>query len=250
MGMPVQAIILAAGRGSRLGHLTAARPKALLELGGRALLDHVRQGLARAGVRRTIIVVGHRAEQVEVHLRAHPVPRQEAITVWQPVPQGTGQAVAAAVEALDPGPTWITYADIMVDPAEYERMAVAFDAQVCDMMFGVVKVEDPHQGAAVYFTEDHRITKIVEKPKRGTSSTPWNSAGIYISRHSLFPHLPALKPSARGEFELPDAIVGLIGAGGDVRAFPLVSWWADIGRPEDVERMNALLKQQKDEGQD
>jgi len=247
MSIPLQAIILAAGKGSRLGPVAANRPKALVEVGKRALLDHVRHSLAHAGVRRTIIVVSYQAEQIEAHLRSSRVPRQESTTVWQAVPQGTGQAVSLAVNALDAGPTWITYADIMVEPTEYKRMANTFDAHVCDMMFAVVEVDDPYQGAAVYFNPDHRITQIVEKPKQGSSSTRWNSAGVYIAQPSLFPHLSALKPSARGEFELPDAITSLLGAGGDVRAFPLQGWWADVGRPEDLERVNALLKRRKDE---
>jgi len=246
MTRPTQAIILAAGKGARLGSLAVDRPKALVEVGGRALLDHVRQGLAQAGVRRAIIVVSHRAEQIEAHLQKHRVPRQEFTTVWQSVPQGTGQAVWLAVKCLEPGPTWITYADILVEPAEYSRMAEEFDAHLCDMSFAVVGVDDPFHGAAVYFGQaDRRITRKVEKPKRGASTTRWNSAGIYIARPSLFPHLGTIRPSARGEFELPDAISSLMAAGGDVRAFPLEGWWADVGRPQDIERVEAILKAQE-----
>jgi len=247
MSTPLQAIILAAGKGARLASMAAGRPKALLKVGERAMLDHVRYGLAQAGVRRVVVVVSHCAEQIEAHLKANPVPRQECATVWQPAPQGTGQAVAVAVPSLKPGPTWITYADIMVEPTEYERMAAAFAQQVCDMVFAVVEVEDPHRGAAVYFDAEYRISKIVEKPKPGTSGTRWNSAGIYITQPSLFPHLGSVRPSSRGEYELPDAITGLIKTGGDVRAFPVKGWWADVGRPEDVHYVEDILRQKKGE---
>ena len=246
MELPTQAIILAAGKGTRLGSLAATCPKPLVEVGGRALLDHVRHGLAKAGVRRAVVVVGHCAEQVEAHLRAHPVPGQAWKTVWQPVPQGTGQAVKLAVPALERGPAWITYADIIVEPSEYRRMAEAFAGQVCDMLFAVVEVEDPHQGAAIYFDEEYRISDIIEKPKPNTSKTHWNSAGIYITQPSLFPHLNTILPSSRGEYELPDAIKSLIAAGGDVRAFPLKGWWADVGRPQDVTRVEQMLRQMKE----
>jgi UDP-N-acetylglucosamine diphosphorylase / glucose-1-phosphate thymidylyltransferase / UDP-N-acetylgalactosamine diphosphorylase / glucosamine-1-phosphate N-acetyltransferase / galactosamine-1-phosphate N-acetyltransferase len=242
MERPSQAIILAAGKGTRLGALTENRPKALLKVGKRALLDHARFGLAEAGVSLTVIVVSHLAEQVESHLKKHPVARQAANTVWQPVPQGTGQACKLAIAALSEGPTWVTYADILVDPVEYSRMADEFLRLDCDLLLAVNEVEDPYQGAAVYFDDTARISEIIEKPEKGTSTTRWNSAGIYIARQSLFPHLNALLPSPRGEYELPDAIKNLLSAGGDVRAFPLQGWWADVGRPEDVERMNQLFK--------
>ncbi len=241
MERPQQGIILAAGKGTRLGAITAKTPKALVEVGGRVLLDHVRAGLAAAGVKRTTIVVSHRAEQIEAHLRTHAVAGQTAQTVWQPAPQGTGQACRIAAPHLADGPMWITYADILVDPAEYVRMADAFAEQRCDLMLAVLEVDDPHQGCAVY-VEDGHVVRMVEKPEPGTSETNLNSAGIYIARPSLLPHLDALLPSPRGEYELPDAIIALIAAGGDVRTFTLESWWADVGRPEDVERMNALLK--------
>ncbi len=246
MERPSQAIILAAGKGTRLGSLTEHTPKALVRVGKRALLDHARHGLAEAGVTRAVIVVGHLAEQVESHLDKHPLPRQTAKTVWQPVPQGTGQACKLAIAALRDGPAWITYADILVDPAEYLRMADEFLRLECDLLLAVNEVEDPYQGAAVYFDEAGRISEIVEKPEKGTSTTRWNSAGIYIARPSLYPHLKSLLPSPRGEYELPDAIRNLLSAGGDVRAFTLQGWWADVGRPDDVERMNQLLKKFSD----
>jgi UDP-N-acetylglucosamine diphosphorylase / glucose-1-phosphate thymidylyltransferase / UDP-N-acetylgalactosamine diphosphorylase / glucosamine-1-phosphate N-acetyltransferase / galactosamine-1-phosphate N-acetyltransferase len=243
MGNPKQAIILAAGKGTRLGAITKGKPKALVEVGGRALIDHLRNGLAKAGVTHTVVVVSHFAEQVEAHLKNYPIPGQTARTVWQPVPQGTGQACRLAVPNLDDGPTWITYADILVEPSEYVKMAQAFSADDCDLTLAVFKVDDPHQGAAVYTDSDRRIKKIIEKPKKGTSTTNLNSAGIYIARPSLFPHLNALLPTERGEYELPDAISALIQTEGDARAYTLDGWWADVGRPDDLDRMNQLLKQ-------
>jgi dTDP-glucose pyrophosphorylase len=246
MQNPTQAIILAAGKGTRLGSITQNTPKALVQVGKRTLLDHVRYGLAAVGVTHTVIVVSHLAEQIEAHLRKTTVPGQTAATVWQPVPQGTGQACKLAVAKLKPGPTWITYADILVEPVEYKRMAQRFVDEPCDLMLAVFEVDDPYQGAAVYVDETGKVTKIIEKPERGTSTTRLNSAGIYISRSSLFPHLNALLPSARGEYELPDAIKTLMDTGGEVRIHKLTGWWADVGRPDDIERMEQLLKQQKE----
>jgi dTDP-glucose pyrophosphorylase len=242
MDIPRQAIILAAGKGTRLGALTAERPKALVEVANRPLLDHVRQNVADAGVERAIIVVSHLAEQVEAHVEAVPIRGLECRTVWQPVPQGTGQAVKVAVASLKPGPFWITYTDILVEPSEYARMATDFGNTPSDIHLAVNRVDDPSQGAAVYFDDDLKVGQIVEKPPPGSSSTNWNSAGVYIARPALLPHLDTIAPSPRGEYELPDAITSLLSSGGDVRAFCLEGWWSDVGRPADVQRVEALLR--------
>jgi len=246
METPTQAIILAAGKGTRLGSLTADCPKALVRVGDRVLLDHVRFGLAQAGVRRAMIVISHLAEQIEAHLQANPVPGQTSLTVWQPAPQGTGQAVRMAIPEMERGPTWITYADIVVEPDEYQRMAAAAAGYTCDMVLAVVDVDDPCRGAAVYFDDRFRISRIIEKPSPGTSTTRWNSAGIYLTRPSLFPYLNELMPSTRGEYELPDAVTSLMAAGGEVYAFPLAGPWIDVGRPEDIERAEQMLRRRKE----
>ncbi len=245
MNIPKQAIILAAGKGTRLGPLTTDRPKALIEVADRPLLDHVRTSLADAGAEDAIIVVSYCAEQVEAHLNSVRIPGLACKTVWQAVPQGTGQAVRVAVASLKPGPVWITYTDILVEPPEYKRMAEAFAARPCDVLMAANEVDDPSRGAALYFDDDDRVSQIVEKPAPNTSTTKWNSAGAYIVQPALFPHLDTIVPSARGEYELPDAITSLIAAGDDVRAFRLEGWWVDVGRPADIQRVEQLLRPRK-----
>ena len=70
-------------RGARLGGMTSNKPKALIEIAGRPLLDHARHSLAAVGVKRVLVVVSHFAEQIEAHLNKHPVLNQESRTVWQ-----------------------------------------------------------------------------------------------------------------------------------------------------------------------
>jgi len=68
-------------------------------------------------------------------------------------------------------------------------------------VLGVRDVDDPWQGAAVYEVGG-TVTRVVEKPPRGTSTTRWNSAGLYAMRPAVFPYLDRLAPSPRNEYEL------------------------------------------------
>src|SRR5207249_3223494 len=97
------------------------------------------------------------------------------------------------------------------------------------------------RGGAVYVDGDHRIERIVEKPPRGTAKTHWNNAGIAVFRATVFDYAAAVKPSSRGEYEVPDAISAMLADGLAVYAFPLQGFWSDVGTPEDLMRAEELL---------
>ena len=107
-------------------------------------------------------------------------------------------------------------------------------------MFAVKDVDDPYQGAAVYANEGGRITRIVEKPPKGESTTSWNSAGIYAFRPSIFDELQQVPLSPQGEYELTSAVCQLLEKGRNVRLFAIEGAWRDIGRPEDVAALEVV----------
>jgi dTDP-glucose pyrophosphorylase len=98
----------------------------------------------------------------------------------------------------------------------------------------VKEVEDPYRGAAVYADAERRVSRIVEKPPRGESTTHWNSAGIYAFRPSIFEELRQAPKSPRGEYELTSAVAQFIEKGKLLRILPIEGDWRDIGRPEDL----------------
>jgi dTDP-glucose pyrophosphorylase len=102
-------------------------------------------------------------------------------------------------------------------------------------------VDDPYQGAAVYEKGGH-VVEIIEKPPRGTSTTNWNSAGLYALGTAIFEHLANLQPSARGEYELTTAIQALITSGAEVRIHSVEGDWRDVGRPSDIAVAEQMLK--------
>ena len=222
-----KAVILAAGRGTRMQALTRAVPKPMLEIRGRPILGHLVDNLRQAGIQEILIVTGYRAEQVESYFAA----QAGVVFRRQEVRDGTASAALLARDFAAVESFLLTYGDILTAPEAYRKMAVRLEG--VEAVAAVKHVEDPCQGAAVY-VEGDRVTRIIEKPPRGTSTTHWNSAGIYCFRSSIFEHLTRAPLSPRGEYELTDAIVSLLASGAPVGFYAIPGWWWDIGRPEDL----------------
>lgn len=239
-----RAVLLAAGRGTRLGSLTASCPKPMLDVAGRPIIGHILAGLAAAGVQEAVIVTGYLAEQVEqglgdgarygLHLRYHRQPR----------PDGTARALALARADLDGSRFFFGWGDILVFPDNYRRVIAAAAAQSGTTVLAVNEVDDPWAGGAVYVDGQMRVQRLVEKPPRGSSTTRWNNAGLGVLGPSIWPHVDALRPSARGEYELPQAIAALIEAGEEpVTAVPVEGPWFDIGTPENLAEARVCFDQ-------
>jgi NDP-sugar pyrophosphorylase family protein len=217
--------------------LTGERPKPMLIVRGKPLLEHVLDRLRRAGFDRVLVVIGYRGEVIRAHFAGYPVALE---FVEQTTLDGTARAALLARDFAEPDPFVLTFGDILCSPANYSGILSALiDQSGIEAAVGVKFVNDPHQGAAVY-ERDGWVTRIVEKPPPGASTTHWNSAGLFAFQSSIFARLEAVQASARGEYELPDAITGVIAAGKLVRLFTMEGEWRDVGRPEDLEAAQDL----------
>ncbi len=228
-----KAVILAAGRGTRMQDLTIGTPKPMLKAGGRPILERLLERLIEAGYSEALIVTGYRAEAIEDYFRDYRFPlhflRQAPIN-------GTATAALLARQFVGHDDFLLTFGDILTDAPRYREILDRLRREPgAEAILGVRDVEDPYRGAAVYVDGDGRVTHIVEKPPRGESTTRWNSAGIYALRASLFEELERVPKSSRGEYELTSAISQLIESGNLLRIFPIEGQWRDIGRPEDLE---------------
>lgn len=233
------AVVLAAGRGTRLGSLTAHYPKALIEVGRTPVLERVLRGWQSAGVREAIVVIGHYGSLIraavgdggDLGLR---VRYREQADI-----DGTASALRLARDSVGQDPFAFSWGDVLVPDATYARVLSAAGPGI-DAVLAVNEVEDPAAGAAVYLDDDRTVTRIVEKPAPGTSTTRWNNAGIGVLGTAIWDHIDALRRSERGEFELPGAIAALVAAGGVVRGVPVEGPWFDVGTPDVLRRANAV----------
>jgi len=226
-----------------MGALTESVPKPLLEVAGRPILAWILSGLARAGVREAVVVVGYRGAQIEGELGSGAAFGMRLSYRWQERPEGTARALLAARDALESAPFLLSWGDVIVEAGTYSELIRRFESRPCDALLAVNEVDDPWRGAAVYVAGDGRVEKIVEKPPRGSSATRWNNAGLMLLTPKVFPYAERASRSVRGEHELPEALQAMVRDGLDVRALPVRGLWSDVGTPEDLYAADEVLRQ-------
>jgi NDP-sugar pyrophosphorylase family protein len=231
---PLKAVVLAAGKGTRMREVTDSIPKPMIEVGGKPILWHVLSALASAGVTGAAIIVGHKAESIRSYFGDGSELGIEIEYFTQDTQDGTGKAAEPARGYLGGGPFFFSFGDILTDVSAYAEMAQDFRSEPTDLLLAVRRVPDPSRFGAVR-TDDGHVREIVEKPPPGEAPSNWVNAGIFISRPLLFDYTARLTLSPRGEYEIPDAFRMMIADGRIVRAYELDAYWRDLGTPEDLE---------------
>jgi UDP-N-acetylglucosamine diphosphorylase / glucose-1-phosphate thymidylyltransferase / UDP-N-acetylgalactosamine diphosphorylase / glucosamine-1-phosphate N-acetyltransferase / galactosamine-1-phosphate N-acetyltransferase len=260
--MVTKAVILAAGRGTRMRDLTQELPKPMLEVPDPAtgvpkpILQHIIEGLISVGIRKFCIVTGFRAEVIESYFKDGKEFGCEISYVRQVVQDGTGKAPELAKSFVGHDAFLLTYGDILVKPDTYKEMLARFAGQhsTGTPFAGVITVtpgQDVTQGGLNFFCSEFCLQQIVEKPSateverytREGFITPgapvWYNAGIYIFKPILFEFTAKLQKSPRGEYELTDAINALCKAGFKVAGLKIAGRWVDVRDPETLQQLQA-----------
>ena len=223
-------VIMAAGRGTRMRPLTDTRPKPLLPVGETTLLERLLEQCHEL-VDRIVLIVGYRGDAIETQIgeqyRGTPVAYVE-----QSKRLGTGHALAQAEPHVE-GPALVLNGDVVIDRTLLERLA---DADGHAM--AVTGVEDPRSYGVVE-TRGDAVTDLHEKP--GDPPTSRVNVGLYAFEPSVFRAIDRIGESARGEYELTDAITELIADGERVTAVAYDGIWLDVGRPWELLEANATV---------
>ncbi|MCX8157298.1 MAG: sugar phosphate nucleotidyltransferase [Verrucomicrobiae bacterium] len=245
----MKAVILAAGRGTRMKELTQARPKPMLVVQGRPILEHILLGLQAAGIEEVFVVTGFRAEAIEDYFGDG---RRWGLRLQygrQVVQDGTGKAPEVAREFVGESAFLLTYGDILVRPETYQQMRARFGGGAYDGLITVTAGEDVSKGAVVVVDERFDFVTLVEKPTRAQleelrgrgllreGGPYWYNAGIYIFRPCLFAYTARLEKSPRGEYELTDAITAMAAAGHRLAGLAIAGRWVDVRDPEVLARL-------------
>ncbi|MGB8339975.1 MAG: sugar phosphate nucleotidyltransferase [Chthoniobacterales bacterium] len=231
-----KAVILAAGRGTRMRDLTNELPKPMIAVRGKPILQHIIEGLRAAGVEKFLVVVGYRAEVVRQAFGDGADVGVAISYATQVVQDGTGRVVELAREFAGGDPFVLSYGDILVEPSNYPRLTTL--AKETEAIVSVRHNEDVSKGGAVFVNERFELIDLREKPQPGEPTSPWYNAGIYAFRPSIFAFTARLERSPRGEFELTDAIRDLARSGKKVQALELIGDWADVRDPEILAALN------------
>ncbi len=231
-----QAVLLAAGRGTRMRELTNDLPKPMIEVRGKPVLQHIVEGLRGAGVRRFLIIVGYRADAVRNFFGDGSRYKIDIQYETQVVQDGTGRVLELARNFSQNAPFVLAYGDILVDSQNYRKVVDLPDE--LEALLTVRRGEDVTKGGAVFVNDQMELVDLREKPNPDELSSPWYNAGLYAFRTSIFEFIAKLKPSPRGEYELTDAVRDLAQSGKIVKAIELTGEWADVRDPEILARLN------------
>ena len=236
----MKAVILAAGEGTRLKPLTDDKPKALVEVDGRPLLDHVFEQLLGVGISEFVVVVGHRKEQIidryGEEFRGIPI-----TYAYQHEQLGLAHALLQAEPHVDEA-----FALMLGDNVFRANIADVIERQRrgdVDAAFLVeeVPIEEAGRYGVCRTNEDGEIVEVVEKPDDPPSNTVMT--GFYTFSPAIFHACHLVQPSDRGEYELPDTIDLLLESGRTIEAIPMDGWRIDVGYPEDRDRAERRLRE-------
>ena len=226
----MECVVLAAGEGRRMRPLTANRPKVMLPLANRPILEHLIVSARDAGISEFTLVVGYREREVRscfgdgerLGIRIRYVPQRHQL--------GTGDALRAC-EGLVSGPFLLLNGDMVVRSDDIRALAGRHPTVI-----GVSRSSHAEDFGTVRMEGD-RIVDLAEKVPNPAGDLV--NAGAYLLDPGIFDLLESVGRSERGEYEITDALAALIREG-RVTGYPM-SFWLDVGHPWDLLEANALL---------
>src|SRR5438094_2906318 len=156
-----KAVLLAAGRGTRMRELTADLPKPMIKVRGKPILLHIIEGLQASGIKKFLIIVGYHGDAVRSYFDDGTCFGLQIRYATQMVQDGTGRVVDLARDFVGQSPFVLSYGDILVDPTNYKRV-VRLPKNV-ETIITVTRGEDVSKGGAVYLNEQMELVDIREK---------------------------------------------------------------------------------------
>ena len=233
----MKGVILAAGKGTRLYPVTYHIAKPLLHMANRVTLEYAFDRLKEIGVTDICIVVGEMEAQIREALQDGHCFGVKLTYVRQTTPHGLAHAVGFT-KAFVAGDPFILYLGDGIYGKEFGEYADRFMTSGCANLNLVKPVDDPSR-YGIANVSDERIVKLVEKPKNPESNLAMT--GVYFFGPQIWDVLPDLKPSARGEYEITDAIQLLIDKGETVLAGVYDAPWFDTGTLDSFLETSAFL---------
>lgn len=227
--LPIDAVLMAGGKGERLRPLTEKTPKPLLPVGGKAIIDHNIDRLILYGVKNINVTVNYLGEQLETHFQ-EPRGEIQVKTVREPKYLGTIGSIRF-VKEFSNDTVLVMNSDLFTN-INYEDFFLHFKEHDADMSVAAV----PYTVSVPYgiFNLDGRdIHGLVEKP----TYNYYANAGIYLIKRSALEEIPD-----DTFFNATDLIEKLISENKKVIRFPLNGTWIDIGNPQEYQKANELVK--------
>jgi len=231
----LKAVVLAAGEGKRLRPLTYTRPKCMIHLAGKPILEHVLLSLKAAGLREAIIIVKYLEGVVRKHFGDGKRMGMKLSFATQGEAYGTGAAFLCARELVGDEPFVGMAGDVITEAGFIRRLLREHGGEV--MTMGLKEVSEPGE-YGVAEVRGSRVVSFEEKPPSPRSNLA--NTSVYVFEPEIFPVLERMRPSIRGEVEVTDAVKELAGRG-EVKGVVGEEYWLDMGMPWHLFDANEFL---------
>jgi len=228
--LPIDAVIMAGGRGQRLQPLTDSVPKPLLRVGDKAIMEHNLDRLALYGIDDFWVSVKYLGEQIENHFGNGKEKNIAIEYVWEDQPLGTIGGVSQ-IKNFEHDYILITNSDILTN-IDYEQFFLEFLSKDADLAVLTIpyQVSIPY---AVLETNDGNVKSFKEKP----TYTYYSNGGIYLIKKEMLKYIPS-----NTFFNATDLMEELIKKDLKVISFPFLGYWLDVGKHEDFEKAQIDIK--------
>ncbi len=234
----MKAVILAAGEGVRLQPITSTRPKHLIKVGGKPILEHCLNAVKTSGIEEALIVIHYMGDAIRQYFGDGKKFGLKIEYVEQKAVLGTGNAVSL-VEPHIKDEFLLVYGDLLFSAEAVKNVIDLHKKEKPAATMAVVPVENPEDYGIVELEDEKHVKRIVEKPKHEEAPSNLANAGIYVFSTEIFDKVRETSASARGEWEITDAISQLSKEKKTVLAVKISQDdWIDIGRPWDLLEAN------------
>ena len=233
----MKGLILSGGRGSRLRPITYTSAKQLVPVANKPILFYGIEALRDSGIRDIGVVVGDTGREIMEAVGDGARFGVSVSYIQQEAPLGLAHAVLVSESYLDGDPFVMYLGDNLIR----ERLAPLvrrFAAEQPDAQILLARVPNPQQFGVAELSGG-KVVRLVEKPT--TPASDLALVGVYMFDRTVFEAVKAIRPSARGELEITDAIQWLIDTGHTVHPHVIEGWWKDTGRLEDLLEANRII---------